>query len=128
MIVEESKSRWVVWRKVAAVLFLLSVSTGLGLRLAGGDLYSEYRVRQLLTPDYNQQRPAGGRLFGVAHSVQAQVDGISPSLGKAQRILLSFPDGDARKKLQSLIHIASQDWIAAAATLTKISQNEPENV
>src|SRR5437016_9946381 len=80
------------------------VLSAVGLYLFARDPYSEKEIRHLIEQAYNRQRPGGGRLHLAAYSHAA--DGSRPpaEVGKAQLLLLRYPESETRHRLQGLIY------------------------
>ena len=100
----EANRGWVV-TSFAILMALMSV----GLYLAFfRDPYSE--VRSLIEQTYSEQRPAGGRLDHAVYVPFSNGPRSQPNLGKAQLLLLRYPESDTRQRMQALIYIASGNW------------------
>ena len=100
----EANRGWVV-TSVAVLIALTSV----GLYLVFfRDPYSE--VRSLIEQTYSEQRPAGARLDHAVYVPFSNGPRSQPNLGKAQLLLLRYPESDTRQRMQALIYIASGNW------------------
>src|SRR5262249_12921058 len=99
------------WRTATAlsILCFLAVSS-IGLYLFARDPYSESEIRRLIDEAYRTQRPGGGRLFKAAYFSLSDVPPRQPDLGKAQILLLRYPESETRRQLQGLIYLASGNW------------------
>ena len=96
---------------IAIVAISLSCVFGsAGLYLIARDTYSESQIYPLIQNAYNSQRPGGGRLSNAPYSPPTDIVNAQADLGKAQLLLLTFPNSPARQRLQSLIYLASRDW------------------
>src|SRR5207249_6033865 len=73
-------------------------------------------------------RPGGGRLSDALYSQQTDESRTQANLGKAQILLLSYPDSDTKQYLQSLIYLASGNWQKYVDAMTHFSakmRNDP---
>lgn len=109
---------------VAFLVTLLVLVCGLfALQVSVRDFYSQYQINRLIEAAYNEQRPAGGRLFGAAYPSTLPMAGSDPDLGRAQTLLLRYPNSALRRKLQGQTHLASGNWQAAADTFAELARD-----
>jgi hypothetical protein len=90
-------------------LFVASFSL-VGLYLFARDPYSENDIRRLIQEAYNRQRPGGGRLSRAAYFSAGNMPARPSELGKAQLLLLRYPESETRQRLQGLIYLAAGNW------------------
>ena len=111
------------------VIILVACALGsAGLYLVALDSSPEKQIRRLAESAYNSQRPAGGRLSNAPYSEVTSRHDAGANLGKAQLLLLGYPDSDTKQRLQGLIYLASGDWqryIDAAAHFPPKMRDEP---
>src|SRR6266850_1319992 len=98
-------------RRVLITATLVAVVlSSVGLYLFTRDPYSENEIRHLIEQAYNRQRPGGGRLYRAVYFPAADVSRPPSDLGKAQLLLLRYPETETRQRLQGLIYLASGNW------------------
>ena len=105
----------------AIVVALVSSSVGLYEFLAR-DPFSEHEIRRLIDQAYNRQRPGSGRLYRAAYFPLAGATTIPADLGKAQLLLLQYPESETRQQLQGLIYLASGKWQEYLEIASRLSQ------
>src|SRR5438105_3979628 len=104
---EPGASRWRIWAiSIPIVLAIASI----GLYLFSSESYSESEIRRLIDGAYNTQRPGGGRLSNARYRALSDTPRALQDLGKAQILLLRFPESDTRQQLQGLLYLASGNW------------------
>lgn len=114
-----------------ATLLVLCLGS-IGLYLFARDSNSEDRIRELIQPAYNRQRPGGGRLSATPYTpVTTDSPKNDSNLGYAQVLLLNMPNSDPRAREQSRIYLAAGDWqnfIDSQDRLSPESRNQPSNL
>jgi CHAT domain-containing protein len=117
-------------RSIAIVAILVACILGsTGLYLSARNTYSESQIRHLIEIAYNSQRPGGGRLWSASYSPLTDTPNAQTNLGKAQLLLLSYPDSETKQRLQGLIYLASGNWqkyIDAAAYFSAKMRSKAE--
>jgi hypothetical protein len=99
------------WRTIGIISILaLTVLGSVGLYLFARDPYSEREIRFLIDSAYNHQRPGGGRLFAAAYTPLEAASANTPDIGKAQILLLRYPNSKRRQYLQGLVYLAAGQW------------------
>ena len=93
-----------------AVISLAFLVGSAGLYLFAQDTYGEYQIRHLIRRAYSSQRPAGGRLSGAPYSRAGSLPNTEDELGKAQLLLLRYPESEIRERLQGLIYLSAGNW------------------
>src|SRR5438105_10138552 len=109
-------------------ILLAVVLSSVGLYLFARDPYSENEIRHLIEQEYNRQRPGGGRLYQTAYFPAADISRTLSDLGKAQLLLLRYPESETRQRLQGLIYLASGNWqkyVEAAARFSPEMRRDP---
>ena len=104
------------------------VLSSVGLYLFARDPYSENEIRHLIEQAYNRQRPGGGRLYRAAYFPAAGILRPLSDLGKAQLLLLRYPESETRQRLQGLLYLASGNWqkyVEAAAHFSPEMRRDP---
>src|SRR5436853_2251347 len=112
---------------ILAILLAVLLSS-VGLYLFARDPYSENEIRDLIQQAYNRQRPGGGRLYQAAYFPAADRARPLPDVGKAQILLLRYPESETRQRLQGLIYLASGNWqkyVEAAARFSPGMRRDP---
>jgi CHAT domain-containing protein len=90
---------------------LIATLSSVGLYLFERDTYSTSRVRRLIQESYNGQRPGGGRLSGTPYTSGKRTTAQTRrDIGKAQVLLLSLPESEARLELQGRVYLATGQW------------------
>src|SRR5262245_29416844 len=103
-------------------IFTVIVVSSVGLYLFARDPYSAYEIRRLIDQSYNAQRPGGGRLFRTGYSPSGGIPARAQNdLGKAQLLLLRYPNSETRQRLQALVYLACGDW----ENYVKVAQQFP---
>src|SRR5687768_1493800 len=100
--------RWTI----GVILTLIVLCSGLvALYLYSRDRYSENQIGRLIEDAYNHQRPGGGRLFGAQYSPTEEDESLNTEdLGRAQFLLLRYPESAVRQELQGKLYLASGEW------------------
>jgi CHAT domain-containing protein len=109
------------WTIGIAALLVAFCSGSIGLYLFSGDLYSERQIRQLTENAYKVQRPGGGRLFAAPYSPLAGAANFQQDVGRAQVLLLRFPESQTRRQLQGTVYLASGNWRAFVDNVDRLS-------
>src|SRR5438093_1601892 len=100
------------WSRIAilAVTTVIVVSS-VGLFLFARDAYSADEIHRLIERSYNAQRPGGGRLFRAGYSPAVAIPAAAQNdLGKAQLLLLRYPNSERKQRLQGLVYLACGNW------------------
>jgi len=118
-LVRANGRRWILI--TGAVVALVASSVGLYEFLVR-DPYSEHEIRRLIDQAYNRQRPGSGRLYRAAYFPVADGPAVSAELGKAQLLLLQYPESETRQQLQGLIYLASGKWQKYVEIAGRLSQ------
>src|SRR5437879_2398894 len=119
------------WSRIALVAISnVIVLSSVGLYLFARDPYSAYEIRRLIEGSYNVERRGGGRLFRTGYSPLDTTPPASQSdLGRAQLLLLRYPDSERKQRLQALLHLAAGNWksyVEAALHFSAAMREEPE--
>src|SRR5688572_4446831 len=117
--------RWTIG--VVAALIVLCSSL-FGAVVFARHRFSEKHIRRLIQGAYNQQRPGSGRLFGAQYSPKEDAPPDMGDLGRAQLLLLRYPESAARQELQGRIYLASGEWqkfVEIVSSLSAETRQDP---
>ena len=101
-------SRWSLL--VVTISLIIIALSSAGLYLFARDPYSTKEIRHLIDPAYSSRRPGGGRLYQAQYSSGLVRAAPQVDLSKAQILLLQYPNSETKRRLQGLLHLASENW------------------